>query len=69
MSKSCPKCGSRMDKGFVLDNDYGTKRVAEWIEGEPQRAWFGSVKLRGKGRNRIESWRCPRCTFVETYAP
>ena len=70
MSKTCPKCGGRMAQGFQLDlGDGSAKKIASWVEGTPERAWFKTVKVRGKRQLEIESWRCERCFFLESYAP
>ena len=69
MSKSCPKCSGRMDPGFMLEQrDGNAKGVSEWIDGAPEKAWYG-LKLRGKRRLPTETWRCGRCGYLENYAP
>ena len=57
-----------MEQGFVPDaRDHSTK-VDTWVEGAPRKAWTG-LKLRGLRRLEIETWRCGRCTYLESYAP
>ena len=69
MSKSCPKCGGRMDEGFLLElKDGNQKARTEWIEGAPLKKWYGIV-IRNKRKLPIETWRCGRCTYLESYAP
>ena len=69
MSKSCSKCGGRMDQGFLLEQrDGNQKGVTEWIEGVAEKAWYG-LKVRGKTRLPVETWRCGRCHHLESYAP
>ena len=66
----CPKCSTAMEEGFFLDrshHDYG--KPTDWVEGEPAHSFWTGTKTRGRTRHRIESWRCPRCGFVELYAP
>ena len=68
MSKSCPKCGGRMEQGFVPEaKDHSTK-VEMWVEGAPKKGWAG-LKFRGLRRIEIETWRCGRCAYLESYAP
>ena len=68
MSKSCTKCGGRMEQGFVPEaKDHSTK-VEMWFEGAPERGWFG-LKTRGRKKLPIETWRCGRCAYLESYAP
>jgi ribosomal protein S27AE len=69
-NKTCPKCGGRMGAGFQLDHaDSPGKKAAEWVEGPAEKGWFGAIKLRGRARIGIESWRCARCFYLESYAP
>ncbi len=68
MSKTCPKCGGRMDQGFVPEaKDHSTK-VEMWFEGAPEKRWYG-LRTRGLRRLEIQTWRCGRCAFLESYAP
>ena len=70
MSKSCTKCGGRMEQGFLLDErDGNMKDVTDWVEGAPEKGWFGTVKVRGKRRLAVETHRCMRCGYLESYAP
>ncbi len=68
MANSCPKCQSTMKCGFMLDHTYGARTVGNWVEGEPERSiWYG-VKLGGKKVMEVETWRCSKCGFLESYA-
>ena len=67
-SKPCPKCNSSMSEGFVIDQTYGATAVPGWIEGKPQRSIWTGVKILGKPRFEIATWRCGRCGFLEHYA-
>ncbi len=69
MSKSCSKCGGRMEQGFLLElKDGNQKAVTDWIEGKAEKAWYG-LKIRGLRRLPVETWRCGRCHYLESYAP
>jgi hypothetical protein len=68
MSKPCAKCGGRMDQGFIPDATDNTTKVTNWVEGQPQKRWYG-LKTRGLRKLPIESWRCGRCGYLENYAP
>jgi len=64
----CPKCRNTMEEGYLLDRgDHNRKNAAEWIEGPPERGWFG-LKTRGHETHRISTWRCTRCGYLESYA-
>ena len=67
--KSCPHCRVPMEKGFVLDRTHGANLAAEWYEGEPVRSFWTGLKLSGKAHFKIRSYRCPRCGYLESYAP
>ena len=70
MSKSCPKCGGLMEQGFLLEQrDGNMKDATEWVEGAPEKGWFGSVKVRRKRQLAVETHRCTRCGYLESYAP
>lgn len=69
MSKSCPKCGGRMDPGFIADATEHYTKVTNWIEGAPEKSFWGGVKARGRKKLAVETWRCGRCAYLENYAP
>jgi hypothetical protein len=58
-----------MERGFVVDQSYGAFAVAEWVAGEPEKSAWTGLKIRGKARLKIRTWRCRRCGFLESYAP
>jgi hypothetical protein len=68
MNKTCAKCGGRMDQGFVLEKDRNQKAVTEWVEGMPDKKWYG-LSIKGKRKLTVEAWRCGRCGYLESYAP
>lgn len=67
-SKSCPKCNSSMVEGFVVDNSYGSRTVSNWVEGAPKKSFWAGVKLGGQRQLPVQTWRCGRCGFLESYA-
>ena len=66
-SHNCPKCQGSMAEGFVVENNQGMNRVNGWVGGAPEKGIFG-VKLRGRPQYDIQTWRCGRCGFLESYA-
>lgn len=66
---NCPKCAGTMERGFVVDQGYGTVTVGDWVAGEPVKSLWTGVKLRGKTRLKVATWRCRRCGYLESYAP
>ena len=68
-SKSCAKCGRRMEEGFCVDmGDYSMPTVAAWYPGQPQKTWWG-LKVKKADKREIVAWRCTSCGYLESYAP
>ncbi|MEO6151841.1 MAG: hypothetical protein ABIT09_01105 [Croceibacterium sp.] len=57
-----------MEPGFVIDVNRNANGVSNWLEGPPDKAWYG-LRLRGKRKLPVETWRCTRCAYLESYAP
>lgn len=65
----CPRCGGTMEQGFVLDRAHGDAlRTQEWLEGEPVKSFWSGIKTKGKERHPVQSFRCERCGYLESYA-
>jgi hypothetical protein len=64
----CPKCNSPMEEGFFVDHTYGGVNAPEWAEGKPERSIWTGVKMRGREKLPITTYRCERCGFLESYA-
>ena len=67
-SKQCPKCAGSMSEGFVMDATHGGVSVSSWIEGAPVKSAWTGLRIGGRARSEIASWRCNRCGFLEHYA-
>ena len=57
-----------MDAGFLIDEGYGTRSTPKWVAGEPQVSFWTGLKLRGKERCEVATYRCRRCGYLESYA-
>jgi hypothetical protein len=57
-----------MTEGFVLDNGPYNHVVSSWVEGPPRKSFWSGVTLRGRVQHPIQTWRCGRCGFLESYA-
>ena len=67
---SCAKCKAPMEEGFVLDRGHANaKNPSEWIEGAPERSFWLGIRMKGRERHVIRTWRCTRCGYLESYAP
>lgn len=68
--RSCSRCGARTTEGYLLDRRQGVQAVVQqWIEGVPQRAWFGGLKLRDVAHGPIVARRCPKCGHLDLWVP
>ncbi|MCW3846227.1 PF20097 family protein [Sphingomonas sp. LB-2] len=68
-SNDCPRCQGSMTEGFIPDHtDSAVRKVAIWVEGAPEKSRWTGVKLGKKTRYEIQTWRCGRCGFLESYA-
>ena len=65
---NCPKCSAPMEEGFVVDHTYGASVPSNWVEGEPVKSFWQGTKLSGKKQYRVETYRCVRCGYLESYA-
>lgn len=69
-SNNCVKCGNSMIQGFMIDRDSSSgDGVASWAEGAPQKSFWMGLRLSKRPKFDIQTWRCGRCGFLESYAP
>ena len=68
---TCPKCHTDMETGYIIDKGIpgGSASVPEWADGEPARSFWSGVRLKGHERHAVVTHRCPKCGFLESYAP
>lgn len=68
---TCLRCSSAMDAGFMFDVSHGAIRQSRWVPGKPEAGfWTGEVTMTQADRGlRITTFRCPRCGYLESYAP
>lgn len=65
----CPHCHVVMDVGFVPDlGHHSWPNEPKWTAGEPERSFWRGIKLKGKARVPISTYRCPRCGLLQSYA-
>ena len=67
-SLSCRRCGGSMEQGYVIDESYGKVGPEKWVAGEPELSFWTGLKLRGKQRLAVTSYRCRHCGYLESYA-
>ncbi len=66
-SNSCPKCQGTMEEGFTLTGRDTYRRAAGWVAGRPRKNWLLGLRLPHKPID-IQSWRCGRCGYLESFA-
>jgi hypothetical protein len=64
----CPKCNGEMVQGFLFESDGPKGMVSSWVEGAPEKSWFGSAKVPKEKCIPVGVFRCSRCGFLESYA-
>jgi predicted nucleic-acid-binding Zn-ribbon protein len=64
----CSKCQRTMEKGYIPDATYGGVVLGTWVEGEVETGFLGAIKLKGKTRRTITTYRCNSCGYLESYA-
>lgn len=75
MSKTmdCMKCGGRMEMGFILDHAHSMMAQSHWVSGEAEQMQFlglrwAGVTTRGKTVRTVDTYRCTRCGYLESYS-
>lgn len=64
---NCPKCGGEMAEGFIPELNLGYL-VPFWVVGKPETDCLGSLKVAGKDQYQIETFRCAKCGYLESFA-
>ncbi len=64
----CPKCQKRMEEGFIKDESHGYTVASKWVEGPPEKSFWTGTKTRGKKQVQVQTYRCPGCGYLESYA-
>ena len=64
----CPKCGGRMEEGFILEHVNACRHVSRWVEGKPEISFFMGARVDGRVQLQIQSFRCVVCGLLESYA-
>jgi hypothetical protein len=65
---ACLRCKTTMEQGFITDTTYGGIVQETWVTGAPETSFWGSLKVRGKERLPVSTYRCPTCGYLESYA-
>jgi hypothetical protein len=57
-----------MEVGFPVDASRNAVHPGQWAEGEPTYWFLRILRMKGRKRYRIETWRCTSCGYLESYA-
>lgn len=65
----CPKCDTIMETGFLLDRgDHNSPSQSVWIRGVPEPSFWTGLKMGGKEKLPVLTYRCSKCGYLESYA-
>ena len=65
----CLKCTADMKRGYVLEyGDGNVGSASKWIAGPPEKSFLFGVNVKDREQYPIESFRCVRCGYLESYA-
>lgn len=65
----CTDCQRNMEGGFLVDTTHGGQEAGQWIEGPPEKSFWGGLKVKGRRKLPVYAWRCPGCSLLRLYAP
>ena len=65
---ACPRCNGSLEPGYLLDEGYAKRGPIKWIEGPPTFGMWGGLRLGGRRRIDVATYRCDRCGYLESYA-
>lgn len=58
-----------MEEGFVPDLAHLNSPTApKWMEGAPEPSFWQGLKMKGKERIPVMTFRCPQCGLLQSYA-
>ena len=68
--RDCPLCGRRMEEGFVLALDSNSHAVTQmhWIEGRPELSRWWGMRIKGRRKLPVVTFRCTGCGYLVSYA-
>ena len=64
----CPKCDGEMQEGFIVDYAHGGVFVSSWHPEKPQDSIWRRTKVDRQKLLVIETLRCEKCGYLESYA-
>lgn len=59
-----------MESGFVIGKEgHNSFSTPEWAEGVPPKSFWSGLKMGGRERHAVVTYRCAACGYLESYAP
>ena len=59
-----------MEPGFLIDKgDHSMPSQQQWAEGIAERSFWSGLKLKGREKILVVTFRCPRCGLLQSFAP
>ena len=58
-----------MEEGFLLTKSSSATATAEWVSGRAEKSVWTGVKLGGRRRLPVVTYRCTECGALDAYAP
>ena len=68
MTPHCPHCRQTMEQGVIVDHGHGAAYGAAWVAGSVEWSRWTGLKLKGKEKLPILTYRCPNCGRLESFA-
>jgi hypothetical protein len=66
---TCPKCARAMEAGYLLDYTQDARMAqSSWVEGAPERSFWTGLKIKGREKIAVTTFRCSHCGYLESYA-
>lgn len=68
MTPECSRCRQAMEAGFIVDYGYATAHQPAWIAGAAEWSRWSGLKLKGRRKLPVVTYRCPHCGRLESFA-
>ena len=66
--RTCLRCGGELEEGFLLDRTDSGYRQGEWVDGLPEKSVWTGLKLKGRRKIPLTTYRCVACGRLDFFA-
>ncbi|HVF47691.1 MAG TPA: PF20097 family protein [Pyrinomonadaceae bacterium] len=64
----CPKCGTEMAQGFILDRShYDSKSQQVWVAGSVEQSFWSGIRTSDRDAFNVEAFRCAAFGRLDLY--